>query len=83
MTYDELYGVDIDEYCKRHKTTVDELINKVETDIQILKENLAKHTYSEPTNWTLVDSIHKLLNKKESHLRRLKQWKKGLEKFSD
>jgi len=80
MTYDELYGVDINEYCEKHKITVDDLIKKTEIDIKILKKNLHKHTYLEPTNWGLVGSINKLLNKKESHLKRLKQWKKEYEK---
>jgi hypothetical protein len=80
MTYDELYGIDINEYCKRHNITVDDLIRKTEVDIEILKNNLHKQTYKEPTDWTLVGSINKLLNKKEAHLKRLKQWKRESEK---
>jgi hypothetical protein len=83
MNYDKLYGVSIDEYCKYHQITIDDLINKTEKDIELLKKNLNKEIYTEPTNWELVGSIHSLLLKKEKHLKRLKQWKKGVENESN
>jgi len=81
MNYDELYGVDISKYCKYHNIEPQRLVLKTEKDIELLKANLHKHTYDiEPTNWELVSQIHKLLNKKEKHLKRLKEWIKKMRK---
>jgi len=75
MTYEELYGVDLEEYCKYHNVEPEGLVLKTQRDIELLKKNLHKHTYeAEPTNWELVSQIHKLLNKKIEHLKRLKEW---------
>ena len=81
MNYDELYGINIDEYCKYHSITIEDLIEKTKKDIELLKKNLHKHIYTEPTNWELVGSIHRFFLKKEAHLKRLKQWKKKGEKY--
>ncbi len=75
MTYEKLYGVSLDEYCKYHNINPERLVQKTKKDIELLKRNLHKHTYEiEPTNWNLVSQIHKLLNKKIKHLERLKEW---------
>ena len=75
MTYEELYGVNLEEYSKYHNTKPEKLIQKTEKDIELLKKNLHKHTYEiKPTNWELIGQIHKLLNKKIEHLKRLKKW---------
>jgi len=75
MTYEELYGVSLDEYCKYHNINPERLVQKTKKDIELLKKNLHKHTYEiESTNWNLVSQIHKLLNKKIKHLERLKEW---------
>jgi len=80
MTYEELYGVDLEEYCKYHDTEPNGLVLKTQRDIELLKKNLHKHTYeTETTNWELVGQIHKLLIKKEEHLKRLKKWIKEKE----
>jgi len=77
MTYEELYGVNLEEYCKYHDTEPNGLVLKTQRDIELLKKNLHRHIYDiEPTNWELVSEIHKLLNKKEEHLKRLKKWTK-------
>ena len=68
MTYKELYGVDLDEYCKYHGTEPGGLVLKTQRDIELLKKNLHRYTYEiEPTNWELIGQIHKLLNKKIEH----------------
>jgi len=74
---DRLYGVDIEAYCKAHNTDIESLIKKVETDIALLKTNLHKETYKDNPDWNLVSAVHILLNKKEKHLKRLKQWRQN------
>ena len=81
MNYEELYGVSLNEYCKYHNIEPQQLVLKTEKDIELLKRNLHKHTYEiEPTNWEIVGQIHKLLNKKINHLKRLKEWLKSIKK---
>jgi len=81
MDYEDLYGVSLDEYCKHHGIEPHQLVQKTEKDIQLLKSNLHKHTYDiEPTNWEIVSQIHKLLNKKINHLKRLNKWIKEARK---
>jgi hypothetical protein len=75
FSYDELYGIDINKYCELHSISLEELIEKVNIDISILKRNLHNQTYKEPPNWCLINEIAKLLDKKEKHLKRLKKWK--------
>jgi len=81
MTYEELYGVDLDEYCKYHDTEPEGLVLKTQRDIELLKKNLHRYTYEiEPTNWELIGQIHRLLNKKIEHSKRLKEWIKTKKK---
>lgn len=76
MTYDELYGVTLDEYCRIHNTTIEKLIKKTEIDIDLLKKRLASLVFADEMDIYLVNEVHKLLSKKRKHLKRLKQWKK-------
>ena len=75
--YDELYGVNIDEYCKYHNITIQDLIAKTKRDIQLLKKRLnqlvkIENRIGDP----LVTAVYELLQKKEKHLKRLKNWKR-------
>ena len=76
FTLDEIYGIDLLEYCRIHSTTVEELIKKTEKDIEILKANL-KHVVVDEDRVTdpLVNRICKTISKKEKHLKRLKEWR--------
>lgn len=75
--YDELYGLNIDEYCKAHNISINDLINKTSIDIDLLKKRLQYliWTKDEILN-PLTCEVFKLLNKKQKHLERLKKWKK-------
>lgn len=76
FTYDDIYGIGIEEYLERHNQTLDELIVKNEIDMEILKENLhkvlnAKLPYPESY---LETEVYKSIQKKTKHLNRLKMW---------
>jgi hypothetical protein len=70
-SYDEIYGVDIEEYCSLHNTTPQDLINKINIDIQILKNRL-KEIINEDDHY-LISVVYELINKKEKHKDRLIQ----------
>ncbi len=78
--YDELYGIDIGEYCRRHETTIEELIHKSDIDIKILYENLGRLIEAERAGklsyneMYLIDTISFTINKKHKHIQRLKDW---------
>jgi hypothetical protein len=78
-SYDEIYGVDLDTYCKLQGITIDDLIESVEMDIKILKQNLNHQVWGkkniEEMDFNLIGTIHAIINKKEKHLKRLKEWK--------
>ena len=78
-TYDEIYGMDLDGYCKLQGVTVDGLIQKVEIDIEILKVRLNEEftiDIKDPKyNSPISNTIYSLINKKQKHLNRLKEWK--------
>lgn len=75
-SYDELYGITIDEYCKRHNTTIEEIIQKIKIDLKILHENLGVLLEGGMTseNYHLVDTVVALERKKEKHIARLAEW---------
>jgi len=79
FSYDEIYGIDLNEYLKRQNKKINDLINEIETDINILKDNMRKNIYVNNPNWILIGEIHKVIVKKENHLRRLKEWKNEFE----
>ena len=79
FSYDQIYGINIDEYCKIQGINIDTLITMIEKDIEILKKNLWKETRETLPgceNWNLIFEIKKTLDKKEKHLKRLKSWRK-------
>ena len=74
MTYDELYGLSLEQYCERHGITIDDLIQKTKTDIDILSERLdgigdfISHEFT---------TVYNALNGKRKHLSRLEEWANG------
>jgi hypothetical protein len=77
FTYDEIYGVSIEEYTKRHNIDIEDLIKKTKIDIEILKENL-KRTMSMKLQYPddyIITEIFKTINKKEKHLEHLQNWR--------
>jgi len=77
FSYDELYGVNLDEYCDFHCIEIEYLINKTKKDIFLLKRNLNNLIYEKniPITEPIIGSIYELIQKKEKHLKRLKKWK--------
>ena len=78
-SYDDIYGVSLDNYCAAHGLTPDDLIKKVKTDIDILKANLSKVLAEKrpyPDNY-LETVIFKTIKKKEKHLEHLLDWSKN------
>jgi len=77
--YNDLYGIDLDEYCSFHSIEIEDLINKTKKDIFILKRNLNKLIYKDciPITEPIIGSIYELIKKKEKHLERLKKWKRS------
>ena len=69
---DVIYGCSIDEYCDKHKITVDELINSVRIDISMLKDRVSELGDVMHKDF---DIVYKALSKKQTHLSRLEEWK--------
>ncbi len=78
FSYDELYGVDIDEYCKLHETTIAALIRKSQIDIKIMYDNLDSllHQKLSHDDGFIIDTIFALIRKKEAHIFALEDWQK-------
>ena len=82
FNYDEIYGVDITEYCSAHNTSMEDIIKKIKIDINLLKNRLQDLIYSENFDKTLdyrkkdflITVIFNLIKKKEAHLERIKNW---------
>jgi hypothetical protein len=75
-TYDDIYGITIDEYCAAHNLTLDDLIYKTKIDIKLLKDNLAavlKEQRPYPENY-IETIIFQTIKKKEKHLEHLLDW---------
>ena len=75
---DDIYGMKLGEYAKRHKTTVASMISKTELDIKILRENLEVEKlrgYDTPT----FKTIYNVYIRKKEHLDRLKEWRNNEE----
>ena len=79
VSYNDLYGLDIDAYCIAHNTSIERLIEKTRTDIRILGKRTKKLANDDVTS-QLLEQVLVLKKKKENHLDRLKKWKKGLKK---
>ena len=74
---DKLYGVNLNEYCKFHSIEIEDLINKTKKDIELLEKNLSNLVHKEGlVVEPLIDDVLRLKNKKEKHLKRLKEWNK-------
>jgi predicted membrane chloride channel (bestrophin family) len=86
FNYDDLYGLDLNEYCELIKINIDTLITKNEKELEILKSRLHKLVWVEEEpfdlkrNDMLINCIDKLIKKKEKHLKRLKDWKRKSQK---
>lgn len=79
FNYDELYGMDLNEYCEKHSIDIDFLIKKVELDLHILKKRLREvYTKEDLVMSDLALDVYDLIAKKETHLERLKDWKSAL-----
>jgi hypothetical protein len=77
-SYDEIYGVDIDEYAKLHGTTDQDLIEKTKLDIDILSKRLrylVEHEDNMGTNH-LITVVFNTISKKQKHLSRLEECQK-------
>ena len=75
-SYDEVYGIPLEEYLQRHNLTLEHIIDKINIDISILKENLgrtmdAKLPY--PENH-IEYVVFNAIKKKQEHLDRLLAW---------
>lgn len=76
FNYDDIYGVDIEQYLKIQGTTLEELMHKIEIDIELMNSNLRtvmakKLPYPESY---LETAIYKAVSKKTKHLSRLQEW---------
>ncbi len=83
LTYDELYGVNISEYCLAHNTTLEEIISKSEIDIEILKDNLRRLIEQDksgnfPGVYNRITPVHSAIKKKQNHIDKLKDWQAGI-----
>jgi hypothetical protein len=77
FSYDEIYGVTLEEYTKIHNTTIDELINKTKIDIKILYNNLGdlmEQDLPYPSDF-IIEKVLQTIKKKENHVSRLQEWK--------
>jgi len=76
MTYKELYGLDIKEYCQYIGTTPEQLIKMIEKKIELLRKSYLHYANKEKlTEEELMKAYHIGLFKseKERHLKRIKE----------
>jgi len=90
MTYDELYGIDIDKYCLAHNTTLDDIIHKSQIDIELLNNNLKRLLIIDKKNLknkvrdregillNHMNTLHALIKKKQAHINKMQDWKNGI-----
>jgi len=78
FSLEELYGVDLQEYCKAHQTTISTLIKKTDTDIKLLKQNLKRLVKKDLHLTPLCAEVQRLIRKKEKHLKRLKNFERRI-----
>lgn len=83
-TYDDIYGIKLGEYLARQGMTLQDLKDKTEMDIAILKENqikVYKKKIPYPDSW-IENVIHESIRKKQAHLEHLLDWEaEGKERF--
>jgi len=77
MSFDleQLYDVSLDDYCKIHNTTIDNLINKTKIDINLLRSHLRELLEKDKLVEPITEAVERLLDKKRKHLKRLEEWK--------
>ena len=76
-TFDEIYGLSIADYCKRHSITLNTLIDRVQLDLDILGESFMREVDSEDTDYYLTRAIADKIANKKKHLSRLKGLQNG------
>jgi len=83
FNYDDLYGVNLKEYCIAHNTNPEKLIQKIDIDIRLLKNRLnylleqeSQKPFREQNNSDLylITKVYQLIQKKEKHKDRLREW---------
>ena len=80
ITFDEIYGVDIKDYCKIHGITPSILLQRVKTDLEILYGNFRNEVENKDTNYEVTRAIADTIAKKQAHLRRLERIVNGTNK---
>ncbi len=80
FTYEQLYGVNLDEYCRLQDTTIEELIKKSNIDIEIMYNNLDILLYQKLSHdeGFIIDTIFSLIRKKQAHIFALQNWQQGI-----
>ena len=80
ITLEELYGCTLKEYAAYHDTTIEQLINKTQKDIDLLMENYqtnyaSRNIHLTPHELDIAQAIQLKIAQKRKHLERLKGWK--------
>jgi len=75
-SYDDLYGVDLETYLAAHDTSIEQLIEKVDIDIDLLKARLEVLMGEDWINQdnALITYVYNLIKKKQEHKERLNEW---------
>lgn len=73
ITFDDIYGCNIEEYCAAHNITPNILLQRVETDLKILYGNFMCEVESSDTNYEITRAIADTIAKKQAHLKRLER----------
>ena len=77
MTYTDIYGVSIKDYCKAQGITLDDLIKRVEIDLQLLNDSFKRNIQGALPDYELTSVIADHIHKKQQHLKRLKRIANG------
>jgi len=77
ISYDDIYGMSISEYCIAHGITVEQLISKTKTDISILKSRLKELVGDGALLCEVGKVVYDNISKKTKHLERLVEWREG------
>ena len=75
-TYDDIYGINIEDYLTRHGQTLADLKDKIQIDIQILKERqIEVHAMKLPYPDNYLENVlYAAIKKKQDHLDRVLDW---------
>jgi hypothetical protein len=79
-SYDEIYGVDLDTYCELHNTSIEQLISKIDIDIEILYRKMKTliEVHFMEQDIAMLTHIYALIKKKTEHKERLRDWAAGI-----